>query len=747
LAIDVVRRTAEDPTDGETVVAGICGVCSAGCGVEIVLEQGRIKRLRPRRDHPRGIVCTRGTRASEVVYSPDRLLYPQLRVGERGEGRFERVSWDDAYGFLVERLQAIAAEHGPEALAVYTGRGNFELGLNETFAPAGPAESSANAVLFPFGSPNTSGVGSLCFVSYGMIAPYSCFGQEYRDLSEDLDHADLALVWGANPATASPPENIVRLKRLQARGGRVVVIDPRRSETARALRAEWVGIRPGSDGALALGMLHVLIAEGCYDHAFVERFTHGFDELAAYAADFTPERVEAITGVPADTVRELARAVGTAVGCSILMYTGLEYSNSGVQAIRAALTLQAVAGHLDSPGGKLIGCPERLRLHRNVTPAPAASRPAIGAAEFPVFHEMRREAHAALLPKAILDGEPYPVRGMIVSGTSILTAWPEPSRWRRALAALDLLVTINRFPTADSAYADLVLPATTMFEIESYQEYHGHVELRRRVIEPVGEARNDSLIFAELAARLGYGERWPQTERGMVELALEGTGITYDELAASPGGVDLPRPPRRYRKYETGRLRPDGRPGFNTPTGRFEIASEWLRGHGYEPLPVYTEPTEGPLASPELACRYPLVLNSGARTKADFRSQHHNIPSLVAMQPCPLVHLHTADAAARGIAEGDEVDVVTLRGRVRFKAHVTDDIVPGAVEANMGGGGPLGPAAWRNANVNDLTDASNFDPISGFPVYKALLCEVEPTAADVPSSHRLLVSNLVESLK
>ena len=389
----------------------------------------------------------------------------------------------------------------------------------------------------------------------------------YRDLADDLDHADLALVWGANPATASPPENLVRLKQLQARGGRVVVIDPRRSETARALRAEWVGIRPGTDGALALGMLHVLIAEGCYDHAFVERFTHGFDELAAYVADFTPERVEAITGVPADTVRELARAVGTAAGCSILMYTGLEYSNSGVQAIRAVLTLQAIAGHLDTPGGKLIRSPDRLRLHRNVTPAPVGSRPAIGAAEFPVFHEMRREAHAALLPQAILDGEPYPVRGMIVSGASILTAWPEPSRWRRALAALDLLVTIDRFPTADSAYADLVLPATTMFEIESYQEYHGHVELRRRVIEPVGEARNDYLIFAELAARLGYGERWPQTERGMVELALEGTGITYDELAceperrrAAPAAAALPqvRDRRAARRRPTGLQHADG---------------------------------------------------------------------------------------------------------------------------------------------------------------------------------------------
>jgi anaerobic selenocysteine-containing dehydrogenase len=713
------RGTRQDGT--ETVVPGLCGVCSAGCGVDVIVTDGLISRLRPRKEHPRGIVCTRGTRAAEIVASPGRLRFPQLR---QADGTLARVTWDEAYDFLVRRLREIAAEHGPEAIATYTGRGNFEFGLNEQFAPEGPAESSANAVLFPFGSPNATGVGSLCFVSYGMIAPRSCFGEVDRDLTTDLEHADLALVWGANPATASPPENLVRLKALQARGGRVVVIDHRRSETARALRAEWIGVRPGTDGALALGMIGVLIDEGLVDRAFVERWTHGFDELAAYVRAFSPEQVEAITGVPAATTRELARAIAAADGCSILMYTGLEYSNSGVQAIRAVLTLQAIAGHLDAPGGRLIQMPDRERLGRSTTPAPVGRRPAIGSAEFPIYHEVRNEAHGLLLPKAILEGDPYPVRGMIVSGASITTAWPGPTRWQEALASLDLLVVIDRFPTADARHAHLVLPATTMFEIESYQEYHGSVELRRRIVEPLEEARNDAIIFAGLAARLGYGELFPQTERELVERGLAGTSITYDQLAASPDGVALHVPERRYRKWETGELRADGAPGFNTPTGRFEIASEWFRAHGYEPLPAYTEPREGPLASPEVARSFPLVFNSGARTRSDFRSQHHNIGTLVDMQPAPLVHLHPDDAAARGIADGDEVDVLTPRGRVPFVARVSEDIVRGAVEANMGGGGPLGPAAWQAANVNELTDPDNVDPISGFPVYKALLCEV-----------------------
>lgn len=706
------------------IITSICGVCPAGCGANIHLTDGRITRVAPIKDHPYSAICPRGIKAPEITYSPDRLLYPQRRTGDRGEGGYERITWDAAYTDIVDRLRRIAAESGPEAVAIYTGRGNFEYGLNEMFAPAGTVESSANAVLFPFGSPNTTGVGALCYVSYGMIAPRACFGAYMLDMQEDIDGADLILVWGENPATDSSPINLARLKRAQQRGARIIVIDHRRSETAQALRAEWIGIRPGADGALALGALHVLLAEDLYDKEFVAYWAHGFDELKAYVQDFTPERVERITGVPADKVRDLARAMGRAQGCSILTYTGLEYSDSGVQAIRAVFILQALAGHLDRPGGKLFKSRDRLHLNRLVTEPPANTRRPIGADEYPVYYEVRREAHAALLPRAILEGKPYRIRALILSGASLITAWPDPDLWRRALASLDFLVVINRFPTADCQYADVVLPAATQFEIESYAIHGSHVQLRQRVIEPLGEARNDYLIFAELAQRLGYGHLWPQTERAMVEYALQDTGVALDDLLAHPEGVTYPAPPRRSCQYASGALRKDGRPGFETPTGKFEITSEWLRGYGYDALPVYTEPAEGPLADPELAARYPLVFNSGARTNFDFRSQHHNIPGLLKHLPAPVVHLHAADAAARGIAHDDPVLVITPRGQVPFRACVSEDIVPGAVEVNMGGGGPLGPRAWRQANANALTDFEHRDPISGFPVYKALLCDV-----------------------
>jgi anaerobic selenocysteine-containing dehydrogenase len=702
----------------------MCGICPAGCGVNVHLVEGKIERQTPLKGHPLGIICPRGLQAKEVVYSPDRILYPQQRVGKQGANQFERISWDAAYDGIVKKLHLLAERYGPECVSIYTGRGNFEYALNELFAPGDTVESSANAVFFPFGSPNSTGVGSLCYAAYGMIATRATFGDFARNLTEDIDSADLILVWGENPATDSPPINVRHIRQAQKRGARIIVIDHRRSETAQATHAEWIGIRPGTDGALALGVIHVLLKDDLHDHAFAHNWTYGLAELRDYVKTFTPKNVENITGVPAGRIRLLAQQISEVEGCSILMYSGLEYSNSGVQAIRAVWTLQALAGHLDVPGGKLFKMPNRPQLNRLLTEPPQNVRPPIGLTEYPLYNAVRNEAHAVMLPQAILESKPYPVRALVVSGASLITSWPNPALWRQALAALDLLVIVNRFPTADAQYADYILPATTMFEIESYMIYDGHVQLRQRVIPPRGEARNDYLIFAELAKRLGYGDHWPQTEEALIKYALQGTGIELDDLRQYPEGVSFDVPVMKYRKYEKGLLREDGRSGFNTPTGKFEIASKWLQQHGYEPLPVYTEPTEGPLSDPHLATQYPLVLNSGARTQFGFRSQHHNIPSLVARHPHPLVHIHHDDAAERGIAEGDEVLVLTARGRVPFHAHITRNIVPGVVEANMGGGGPLGPRAWQISNVNTLTDFHNRDPISGYPVYKALLCDV-----------------------
>ena len=720
---------------------GICGICPAGCWVEVGLNEGRMEAIRPQESHPLGMLCRRGEHAPEIVYSEHRLKYPMRRVGPKGTLEFERITWDEAYDAIVENLNRIKAESGAEAVAIYTGRGAFELSLCDMYQPKGVAVSSASNVLFPFGSPNTMGVGALCYTSFAMIAPHVTMGRMLVDTFTDIENAELLLVWGANPATDSPPLDMHRLQAAADRGAEIVVIDPRRTETATRTGAQWVPIRPGTDGALALSMIGVLIDEDLYDEEFAEQWCHGFEELRSYVQHFTPEVAESVTGVPAETIHYLARRLHAATGASPVMYTGLEYSNTGIQAIRAVIALFALAGQLDVPGGIGLAMPDtHFPINRSSNQPNPDLDLAVARDKFPIYSDYRGESHASGLVDAVLRGDPYPIRGLIVHGASLLTSWPETPIWRETLSKLDFQVSIDRQLTADSAYADIVLPATTMFEIESYMVYGPIFRLRDRMVEPVGEARNDYLIMAELAERLGYGHLFPQTEQELVERALEGSGYTVEDVRANGGSVKLPTPMMEYRKWQKGRLRPDGQPGFDTPTGKFELLSTILEDQGYEPLPKYTEPTEGPSGSPDLAADYPLVFNSGARPHTDFRSQHHGIRGLTKDNPEPTVTLNTVDAGERGIEAGDLVEVRTPRGAVPFRAVVTDDIVRGAVECNMGGGTPVGPKAWREWNVNELTDLGNYDDVSGFPVYKALLCEVARVEAGT-AEHRKAARN------
>jgi cysteine desulfurase NifS len=671
------------------------------------------------------MICRRGQHAPEIIYSNHRLKYPMKRVGPKGTHEFERINWDEAYDIIVENFNKIKKESGPEAVAVYTGRGAFELSLCDMYQPKGVAVSSASNVLFPFGSPNTMGVGALCYVSFAMIAPHVTMGRMLVNMFTDMENAEMLVVWGANPATDSPPLDMIRLEAVAKRGADIVVIDPRHTETAYRTDAQWVPIRPGTDGALALSMIEVMIDEELYDEDFAENWCHGFEELKTYVQHFRPEVTEKITGVPADTIRDLTYRICNATGACPIMYTGLEYSNSGIQAIRAVLTLFALAGHLDVPGG--IGL-AMLDSHFPINRSPNQANPALDKAvareKFPIYSNYRGESHASGLVNSVLKGEPYRIRGLLIHGASLLTSWPQTSIWRETLSKLDFQVCIDRQMTADAAYADIVLPATTMFEIDSYMVYGAIFRLREKVIEPVGEARNDYLIMAELANRLGYGYLYPQTEEEMIRAALKDSGYTLEDIKEAGGWVKLPSSMMEYKKWQKGGLRHDGKPGFDTPTGKYEIWSTTLEEYGYEPLPKYVEPSEGPLGDPALAKQFPLVFNSGARPHTDFRSQHHGIKGLLKDNPEPTVELNVEDAKERDIEPGDLVEVRTPRGAIPFRAKVTMDIAKGAIECNMGGGTPVGPKAWQEWNVNELTDINNYDDISGFPVYKALLCDV-----------------------
>ncbi len=703
----------------------ICGICPAGCFVRATLEDGRLTRVKAREDHRLGMICTIGKHSPEIVYDPDRIKTPLKRVGNKGRHDFEAISWEQAFDIIEDRFKEIKSESGPEATAIYTGRGGFELSLCDIYQPRDVAISSASSVLFPFGSPNTLGVGALCYVSFAMIAPHVTFGEYHFTTEIDLEHADLVVIWGANPATDSPPTTHHKIVAAAERGAEVIAIDPRRNDTARAVGARWLPVRPGTDGALALSMIQVLVEEELYDEDFVRRWTLGFEKLTRYTQHFRPELVSKITGLDADEIRHLARKLAHTRGAAPVMYTGLEYSDSGVQAIRAVFTLFALAGHLDMPGGLCIRMRDsQFPINRGGLQANPDITKSLGRTRFPVYSMYRGESHASALPESVLEGKPYPIRALMILGGSVITAWPNPQIWKQTMAELDFLVTVDRHLTADAAYADLVLPATTMYEIDSYMVYGPLFSRREKVVEPVGEARDDFHILGELAQRLGYGHLYPQSDRERLEYILKGSGFTVEDLERSGGTLRVESPLMQYKKWEKGLLREDGAPGFNTPSGKFEICSSILEEHGYDGLPVYTEPGEGPLARPDLAQDFPLVFNSGARIFADFRSQHHGVAKLSQGARDPRVSLNTNDAKDRGIHNGDWVWLRSPRGHVKLRARVTEDIVPGAIDANMGGGGPLGSKSWQEANINALTDLTRCDPISGFPVYKALLCQV-----------------------
>jgi len=711
---------------GKNEKRAMCGICSAGCWVIVTYdESGKIANVRADETTPLGSICRVGEQSPAIVYSKDRLRHPMKRVGPKGTYDFERITWDEAFETIVERLQTIKAESGPEATAIYTGSGSFELAFCDMYQPEGVAVSSAASVLFPFGSPNTLGVGALCYVSFAMIAPHVTMGRMYIDSFTDIENAELIVVWGKNPATHCPRHDFDRIEKALQNGAQIVVIDPRKTQLAKHPDAQWIPIRPGSDGALALGMCNVLFEEELYDEDFVKNWTVGFGEFNQYVQHFRPEVVENITSVPAETVRTLARRMATSNGVAPVMYSGLEYAGNGVQTIRAVITLWAMAGQLDVPGGWCFSMREnQFPSNRRGLIANPDVRKAAGHNNFPVYTKYRGEFHANILPKAVLEEDSYPIRVLISMAASIITSWPQSDIWRKTLEALDFLVCVDRQLTADSACADIVLPATTYYEIESYMRYGSMFRIRDRVIDPVGEARNDFFILSELARRLGYGHLYPQNETELLERALDGSGFTVDEVRRNGGMVQIPTVMMQYKKWEKGLLREDGWLGFETPSGKFEITSSILDEHGYDALPVYTEPSESPLSQPGMVEEFPLVFNSGARSTGDIHTLHLSIPALKGERPVPTVMINTADAKRRGIQNGDPVLLKTRRGQVNMYAIVTDDIVPGAIEADAMGGSPLGSEEWQNACVNDLTDLENYDPISGFPVYKALLCEV-----------------------
>ena len=711
---------------------GICGICPANCGVEIGLENDRIVEVHSWKEHPQGIPCVRGRHAKDIIYSSDRLKTPLKRKGAKGNLDFESISWDQALDEIAKVIFTLKNQYGPECIASFFGRGNFEQSLWQMFTPKEKGFPVGNSIFMPLGSPNAFSVSSICYLAYGVLGPIATFGAPIGILEPDLEGAEVIFVWGTNPATDSPLTRLIRLQSAKKRGAKIIVIDPIRNAAAK-IADRWIPIQPGTDLALIYGILNQCFKKGGVDKAFGKEFCQGFLELEEYVKQFTLEKLESITRVSQETIIELAEVFSSNKKISFLAYTGLEYSNSGVNCNRGLLTLWALTGHLDVKGGQCFNLSKFHPLRKPEVKFPT-DVPAIGMDKYPYFCQIGKAGQFMEFPRSMLMGDPYKIRFLLIGGASILTSFPDTLLFTKALKALDYQVCINRFFNADALYSDIVLPATTYFETCSYCGFPPiasprEMQFREKIIEPLGEARSDYLIYASLAERLGYGYLYPQTEEEMVKFVISDLPFSFDDfkLRSQDGPISLTEktlPSFEEKKWLLGKLRPDGAAGFNTGSGKWEINSSVLTNFGYDPFPSFVEPIEGP-HNKTVAERYPLTMTTGLRLQSTFRSQHLNIPSLLKLQPQAEVLINTDDAASRNISNGDKIKVKTIRGEVQFIARVTNDILKGVVEVNQGGGSPIQAEGWKESNVNFLTDENNREKISGFPVFKALLCEVE----------------------
>lgn len=672
-----------------------CGLCTANCGLVVTVEDNRITSVRGDREHPvsRGYLCPKGAALGQIQSAPDRIPSPLRRIGDGG---WEEVTWNAALDDIAGRLAGLRQRHGPQALAFHVGRA----GIGKEFI------SYAERFAHVFGSPNFSSCGSQCKWAYEMANHIT-----YGTLAiPDLANSRCMLFWGDNPEQSMPVRKRL-IDEARARGATMIVVDPSRTRLAAAADLH-LRVLPGTDAALALGFLHVVIAEGLYDRKFVDAWTIGFAALAARAAEYPPERVAELTGVDAGDLVAAARMYGGTHPASLAMGNGIELHRDGVQAARALACLQSICGNLDVPGGGL------LTLKNGLTPVvppvdvPAGGAPAaaIGAPEFPFFHELRGQAQANLLARAILDGEPYPVRGLVIGGSNPLIQWPGVERVREALARLELLVVMDTSFTETTRMAHFVLPATLPVERDEVWDTilvggEPRLGLSPAAVERPG-ARDDWYFWAELARRTGHGEAFPwATGREALDWRLAPLGldaVTLERRAAE-GILYAERTARAYQGT-----------GFKTPSGKVELFSAAMAARGYDPVP-------GPRSGPRPAgdgSDFPLVLTSGARTVGYTHSRYRQVPMLRRLQPSPLLDVHPETARTVGLADGDLGLLVSAHGSLRVPVRFADDLAPCVLRM---------PHGWEDANVNRLSSAGleHLDPVSGFPVFRSLPVRLE----------------------
>ncbi|WP_298610665.1 molybdopterin-dependent oxidoreductase [uncultured Thiothrix sp.] len=660
--------------------------------------------------------CPRGQMQLERQYHPERLLYPLKRVGAKGAGEFERISWDEALDTIVAELNKAKAKYGAPAVGFFAGYTK-------------EARPQLQRLAHAFGSPNYLTESGCCF-SATMVAEKLTYGYKLKTTSTvESPKTKCVLVWSTNASGSIPPfENHHLAKKKKNR--KMIVVDPRRTETAE-LADIHLQIRPGTDGALALGFHHLIFENGWQDQAFLDEWANGLAPFREYIREFTPSRVAEICGIQEMDLRAAVEMFATTLPSQIAMSpTSTVQHSNGFQNHRAMILLSAVLGMIDREGGnrffndKVLPKPiELFDVCVNELP------PRIGDEVFPIWTKYWPAGQSMLMPDCILEGKPQPMRALLAMGINT-AMWANSKRMEQALSTLDFFAVSDFFHNPATLQADIVLPAATSMErpaLIAYPgcAYQGEVKYRHQALPPRGEAKPDGQIFLELGVCFGMAEQFwhGDLEASWAEMAQGLPKEVREEAYANPEGV-IVYSPVIEELVERGFLDADRQwriNGFKTATGKIEFDSVELKQKGYDGLPIYREPAESPLSTPELLAEFPLVLTSGGRQKYFTHSQQHNVAPMLKLDPYPRVQIHPNDAAERHIQNGDTVEISSPRGQVIFRAEVTDKMKLGVVHAFHG---------WNSANINELTDDQSLDPISGFPPFKSLLCQIKRAATE-----------------
>lgn len=684
-----------------TVVRGACPHdCPDACATLVTVEEGRATRIQGDPDHPftAGFLCAKVNRYLERTYHRDRLTTPLKRVGPKGSGQFEPATWDEALDVIAAKLASIAqSADGPQSILPYSYAGT--MGLVQ-------GSSMDRRFFHLLGASQLDR--TICSMA-GTVGMRMTVGASVGADGQGLPQSDLVLLWGTNTLTANPHLWPFVLQ-AKANGAKVIAIDPIRTRTADQCD-EWIGIRPGTDAALALGMMHVIFAEGLQDDDYLARHTLGEAELRARALEYPPERVASITGIPAQRIVELARQYGKAKAAFVRINYGLQRHGGGGMAVRTIACLPAVTGHWRRAGGGVqLSTSANFQFNKKALERPDLSPPVR-------LINMIRLGEALTSNDAGVGGPP--VKALVVYNSNPAAVAPDSNAVLRGLAREDLFtVVLEHFQTDTADWADWVLPATTQLEHWDVHFSYGHlyVTLNKPAIAPMGEAKPNSEIFRLLAARMGMTHPSLQDDDvTLIRQSLDTTsdtmkGVTFDTLMANGWTrLNLPVP---HVPFAEG--------GFPTPSGKCEFVSERMRDMGLDAVPAFTAPYEFPENVPELAARFPLTLISSPRHQF-LNSTFVNVESLRRnAEPEVLVHPH--DAARRGIGAGMRVIVENDRGHFTAVAKIGDGVREGVVWA---------PSVWwlkltaDHANANATTSQRETDLGHG-PVFYDNLVEISP---------------------